>query len=448
MKRRSLLGYGVLTAASQERIPGANGRVRIALVGCGGRGRYVSGFMREVNGVELACCADVDLRKARREAEAAGGAADVVQDFRKALERKDIDAVVVATPDHWHAGVTVMACRAGKHVYIEKPLTHNIREGRALVNAAEAGGTIVQAGLQHRSAPHFEECAGLVRSGALGKVHFVKIWNANNMGPAGIGTQPDGEAPAELDWDFYCGPAPLRRYNPLRAGPTFRWFRDYATGFITDFGAHRFGTVHHVMGVDAPRTVSASGGRFAVGGMGEMPDLMVATYEYEGFVLSYEGSNLNAFGMPRGGSGLKYYNQRGLWDRPNGMAFHGTKGTLFADRIGYEYYPEPVRPGAGPAGEAMWKQGADATRLHAQSFIRNIRENRKPEASAEFGHRVTSAALLGNIALATGAKLKWDAGREEFEGGPAAAGELLGRDARGKWDFAGVQTSGKPGGAV
>ncbi|MBA3974900.1 MAG: hypothetical protein C0504_11875 [Candidatus Solibacter sp.] len=436
MKRRDLLGYGAVTAASQERIHGANGRVRVALVGCGGRGRYVSGFMRELSGVELACCADVDLRKARRAAEAAGGNAEAVQDFRRLLERKDIDAVVVATPDHWHAGVTVMACRAGKHVYIEKPLTHNIREGRALVKAAGAGGTIVQAGLQHRSAPHFGECAALVRSGALGKVHFVKIWNANNMSPAGIGTQPDVEAPAELDWDFYCGPAPLGRYNPLRAGPTFRWFRDYATGFIADFGAHRFGTVHHIMGVDAPRTVSASGGRFAVGGMGEMPDLMVATYEYEGFVLSYEGSNLNAFGMPRGGSGLKYYNQRGMWDRPNGMAFHGTKGTLFADRIGYEFYPEPGRPGSVPAGEAVWKQGADATRQHAQSFIRNIRENLKPEASAEFGHRVTSAALLGNIALAAGVKLKWDAAREEFEGGPAAAGRLLGREARKPWNFA------------
>lgn len=436
MRRRSLLGYGAYTAASHDRILGANDQVRVALVGCGGRGRYVSGFMREVSGVDLACCADVDLRKARRAAEAAGGGADVAQDFRKALDRKDIDAVVVATPDHWHAGVTVLACRAGKHVYIEKPLTHNIREGRALVKAAEAGGTIVQAGLQHRSAPHFEECAELVRSGALGNVHFVKIWNANNMGPAGIGSQPDGDPPTELDWDFYCGPAPMRRYNPLRAGPTFRWFKDYATGFITDFGAHRFGTVHHIMGVDAPKTVSASGGRFAVGGMGEMPDLMVAVYEYEGFVLSYEGLNLNGFGMPRGGSGLKYYNQRGMWDRPNGMAFHGTKGTLFADRIGYEYYPEPVRPGAAPAGEAVWKQGADATRLHAQSFIGNIRENRKPEASAEFGHRVTSAALLGNIALAAGTKLRWDAGREEFEGGPEAAGRLLGRDARKPWNLA------------
>lgn len=426
MDRRSFLGSASITASSYERITGAGGSVRLALIGSGGRGRYVTGFMREMDGVQLAACADVDLRTARK----AAGGAEALQDFRPLLGRKDIDAVVVATPDHWHAGVAALACRAGKHVYIEKPLTHNIGEGRALV---KAGGTVVQAGLQHRSAPHFEECAGLVRSGALGKVHFVRIWNANNMGAAGIGTQPDGDPPAELDWDFYCGPAPLRPYNPLRVGPTFRWFRDYASGFITDFGAHRFGTVHHIMGVDAPRTVSASGGRFAVGGMSEMPDLIVATYEYEGFVLSYEGSNFNGFGMPRGGSGLRHYNQRGMWDRPNGMAFHGTEGTLFADRIGYEFYPEPVRPGAPPAGEAVWKQGTDATRLHAQAFIRNIRDGRKPEASAEFGHRVTSAALLGNIALMTGVKLRWDAGREEFPGGPRRAAELLGRRARKRW---------------
>ena len=176
MDRRRFLGSASTTASSYGRIAGAGGSVRLALIGCGGRGRYVAGFMRELDGVQLAACADVDLRAARRAAQSGGGV-EVVQDFRRLLERKDIDAAVVATPDHWHAGVAAMACRAGKHVYIEKPLTHNIGEGRALVKAAEAGGTVVQAGLQHRSAPHFEECAGLVRSGALGKVHFVKIWN-------------------------------------------------------------------------------------------------------------------------------------------------------------------------------------------------------------------------------------------------------------------------------
>jgi predicted dehydrogenase len=438
MERRGVLRTAAVLPAA--RVFGANDRVRIALVGCGGRGRYVTGFMRELDGVELAACADVDLPKAQKTAEAAGPAARAYQDFRRVLDLKDIDAVVVATPDHWHAGAAVLACRAGKDVYVEKPFTHNIREGRALVDAARHGGRIVQAGLQHRSAPHFEECAELIRSGELGTIHFVRIWNVVNMTPNGIGRVPDGQPPPGLDWDFYCGPAPLRPYNPRRAGPTFRWFWDYANGYITDFGAHRFGTVHHLMNVTAPRTVSAAGRRFVLNDMGEMPDVLQVSYEYDGFVLAYEGLNMNGFGLPRGSAELRYYNARGQWDRPNGMAFYGPRGTLFCDRIGYEVYPEAGRPGAAPPDSRplathRWKQGADATRLHAQTFIENVRERKQPIASAEFGHRVTSAALLGNISYKTGLKLKWNAATESFEGAPPEATALLGRNARKPWDL-------------
>jgi predicted dehydrogenase len=445
MERRQFLHSSGLAAASAARVLGANDKIRLALIGCGGRGRYVSNFMKEDPGVEFVSACDVYQPNAAAAAKVFGPQCTTESDFRRVLERKDVDAVVVGTPDHWHAAVTVLACRAAKDVYTEKPLTHNIREGRQLADEARKSGRIVQAGLQHRSAPHFAECAELIRAGELGSVHFVRIWNCINMTPNGIGNVPDSEPPAGLDWNFYCGPAPLRPYNKLRHLSTYRWFWDYSGGFITDFGAHRFGTVHHLMNVTAPRSINAFGRRFAVNDIGETPDVLQVSYEYDGFVLTYEGLNMSGMGLPRSASGLNYYGARGDYNRPNGMAFHGTKGTLFCDRLGYEFYPDidygsvwpPVRipTEIKYRGVAKKKQGADATRLHALSFVENVRNRRKPEADAEFGHRVTSAALLGNISYKLGVRLKWDAERETFLDSPPEAYAMLGRQARKPWDL-------------
>ena len=297
--------------------------------------------MRQAPNVEFAACADVYLPNAERAREWAGPSAASYQDFRRVLERKDVDAVLVSTPDHWHAYVTVLACEAGKNVYVEKPLAHNIREGRAMVDAARRYNRIVQVGTQHRSAPHYREVQEIIQSGKLGEVHFVRVWNYFNMLPDGIGRVADSDVPPGTDWEMYLGPAPKRPYNAKRIGPTFRWFWDYAGGTITDFGVHRFDTVQQIMGVDTPLTVSASGGRYTLRDMGEMPDTLQVTWEYPGFVLSYESSTLNAHGLGGRTTGMRYYNMRGDEDRPHGEAYYGTKGTLFADRIGYEIFPEP-----------------------------------------------------------------------------------------------------------
>src|SRR5690349_2022889 len=191
---------------------GANERVRVGLIGCGGRGRYVGGFMREAPGVEFVACADVYLPNAERAKQWAGPEAAAYQDFRKLLERKDVDAVLVATPDHWHAIPTVLACQAGKDVYVEKPLAHNIREGRAMVEAGRRSGRVIQTGMQHRSAPHYREVQRIIQSGELGEVHFVRVWNYSNLTPGGIGHAEDSAVPDGLDWDFYLGPAPMRPF--------------------------------------------------------------------------------------------------------------------------------------------------------------------------------------------------------------------------------------------
>lgn len=176
----------------------------------------------------------------------------------------------------------MLACQAGKGVYVEKPLAHNVREQRAIVRAAREHRRVVQVGTQQRSAPHIARAAEIVQSGQLGKVHFVRIWNFRNMHPRGIGRQPNSDPPPELDWDFYLGPAPLVPFNRNRFLGSFRWFWDYAGGVITDWGTHRFDSMHQVMGIETPVSVSAAGGRFSIEDDEEVPDVQQATYEYPG----------------------------------------------------------------------------------------------------------------------------------------------------------------------
>jgi predicted dehydrogenase len=233
---------------------------------------------------------------------------------------KEVDAVLIATPDHWHSIPAVLACAAGKDVYVEKPLAHTIGEGRKIVDAARKYNRVVQVGTQHRSAPHYAEAAKIVQSGQLGPVHFVRIWNYLNMTPEGIGRAEDTEAPADVDWDMYLGPAPKVPFNKNRFISTYRWFWDYGGGLVTDFGTHRFDSLHQVMGVDAPVKISASGGRYFLKDGAETPDVVQVTYEYPNFILSYEASMLNGQGMGTRTEGKKYY-RRGKTDQPHGEAF-------------------------------------------------------------------------------------------------------------------------------
>jgi predicted dehydrogenase len=414
IQRRLLLA----TALGATRMSGANERVRVGLIGCGGRGRYVTRLMRDAGNCDVTAACDVYLPLAEKAREWAGGACRAYQDYRKLLESREVDAVVVATPDHWHSSIAVAACEAGKDVYVEKPLAYSVKEGRAIVEAARKTRRLVLPGTQHRSAEHYAEIAAMVRSGDLGEVRFVRVWNYSNMLPNGIGRAPDGEPPEGLDWAMYCGPAPKVKFNPKRFGPTFRWFKDYATGTISDFGVHRFDTVHQIMGQDAPRTVAASGGRYVLRDAGEMPDTLAAVYEYDGWLLNYEMSNINAHGLGRHGAGQRYYNQRGAEDRPHGEAYYGTKATVVADRIGYELWWE------GDARPAVRKAARDATDKHAAHFVACVRGIEKPRATPETAQRATNIAHLGNIALATGAKLKWDAEKEVFAGNKEANARL------------------------
>jgi predicted dehydrogenase len=444
MDRRRFLATAAMSAASAQRIAGANNRVRLALIGCGGRGRTVARSMVQNANVEYATLCDVYDPQAREaNQELSGGAGKTFRDFRRVLEDPEIDAVHVATPDHWHAIPVVMALQAGKHVYCEKPIAHNILEGKAIVAEADRHPKqVFLTGTQHRSAPHLMEVERLVQGGSLRDVHFVKVWNYANLMPGGLAETPDERAPADLDWDMYLGPAPYVPFNRARFLRSYRGFFDYAGGWITDFGVHRFDTIHQVMGQDKPRAVSASGGRFAVGGMSDQPDVLQVTYEYPGFVMSYEAVNTNGFGaFARTSKDRRMHGASGQFDRPNGMAFYGSNGLIVADRLGFEVFPDEPRNGAlqsgkldAPSLEYRAVNGEEPSALHAAHFVRCIREGETPRASALTGHRSSLIAHLGNIAFKTGNKLWWDGDREDFVADREAS-LRLGRKARPPWDL-------------
>lgn len=356
LPRRAFLGAAgsaSLAAASAARLPGANKRLRGALIGWGGRDRSVATKMGAVDGVEYTCFCDVYDRQAEAARDALGaGSGKLAYDFRDVIDDKGIDAVHVATPDHWHALPTVRAIEAGKHAYVEKPLGHNVLEGKAMAESAAKSRGVVLTGTQHRSAPHLAEGAEIVQSGKLQDVHFVRVWNYANLMPAGPDRTPNSDPLTGLDWDFYLGPTPSVPFSPMRFLKTCRFSYDYAGGWITDFGTHRFDTVHQIVGRDQPLTVTAAGRRFAVAGMGDQPDLLQATFEYPGFVLSYETCSINSFGsMGRPTPGMQMHGARAPEHRPNGMAFYGSNGTLIADRLGYDVIPETATYGGSLGGE-------------------------------------------------------------------------------------------------
>jgi predicted dehydrogenase len=419
------IGTGVALSAGHfaSSVLGANERVIVGVIGCGGQGRSnMRDFLRQPE-VEIAAVCDVydtNLNEAR---EMTDGKATIYKDFRKLLEHKDLDAVIIATPDHWHALPMIYACDAGKDVYIEKPVSHTIVEGRKMVEAARRGKRVVQVGTQQRSGPHFQQAVELVRSGKLGKVSFARTWNSSNQFPQGIGDPPDTDPLPGLDWDMWLGPAPYVKYNRNRCLSNFRWFWDYAGGMLTDWGTHLIDIVHWAMGVDAPTSVYAAGGKHYIQDNRETPDSLEVTYEYPGFLLNYSNRILN---------------NHGIDGRSYGIEFQGTAGTLFVDRGGFEFTPEARRVGdemAPPGEKAFRGEGSPQHFPHVRNFIDCVKSRQTPVSDIEIGHRSTSASLLGNIALKVKQKIEWDGKKEQIVGN-AEASKLLSRDYRKPWKLA------------
>ena len=435
---------------------GANDRLVAALIGAGRQGTYdMLDHLRHGN-VDVAAICDVyqpNLQKALKEAMNAGARApQAVSDFRRILDRKDIDIVIIGTPDHWHAPIMVMACQAGKDVYVEKPICVHVAEGKKMVEAARRYNRVVQVGTQQRSGRSFQRAVELIWSGQIGKIEFVRTWNYGNEYPEGIGNPPNSAAPADLDWDLWLGPAPKRPFNWNRFGvgdrwSTFRYFWDYAGGMMTDWGVHLLDIVNWALRADGPRVITASGGKFLLRDNRETPDTMQATFEY---ALSSPPAEAIREAEPGGGAAApnqdppgcvvvyenRTANANSMYGKGYGMEFHGTSGTLFVDRSGFQVYPETKR---GPRGEvnltaaAEMHEEPDPHANHVMNFLECVRTRQRPISDIEIGHRSTSVCLLANVAYRSRERLVWDLEKQELIEGGAQARELLSYSYRAPW---------------
>jgi predicted dehydrogenase len=329
------------------------------------------------------------------------------------LERKDVDAVIVATPDHWHALPTVLACQAGKDVYVEKPLALTIDEGHAMVEAARHHNRVVQMGSQWRSSKHIQEAAEFVKSGKLGKVSMVRGWAWLDWQPD-IGRPADGEPPAGADYDFWLGPAPKRRFNPNRFHYNFRWFWDYAGGLMTDWGVHLINMMLMGMGRDWPKTVCCSGGTYVQNDMRETPDSQTALYEFPDYMLAWEHK-----------SGLGV----GLNGRSWGVSWSGTEGTILLNDSGYELVIEKKKANLEPK---KVPSAGDPRPAHVRNFLDCVKSRQRPVLDVELGHHVSTVAHLGNIAFRSGEKIVWDPQARKITNHPAAD-RLVGVKYRKPW---------------
>jgi predicted dehydrogenase len=407
--------------------PGATDRIVVGVIGTGRRGLgNLNGFMKQAD-VEIAGICDVYAPNLDNAADKAAKATRYT-DFRKLLDRKDVDAVIVATPDHWHAPAMIMACEAGKDVYVEKPLSLTVYEGRKMVDAARRSGRVVQVGTQQRSGIHFQRAVEIVRGGMLGKISFVRTWNYGNQYPAGIGNPPDSDPPQSLDWETWLGPAPRVRFNANRFGvspdrwSTFRCFWDYAGGMMTDWGVHLIDIVQWAMGVDYPKRVSATGGKLYLRDNRETPDTLMVTYEYPGFVCNYENRECN--GSSINGQGY-------------GIMFHGTEGTLYVNREFFEIIPEkkpgPDKKPVDRMDAVKEESSKNENVAHIRNFLDCVKSRQRPISDIEIGHRSTSTCLLGNVAYRSGEAITWDGKTERITNSRDASRYLSNQPRKGWW---------------
>jgi predicted dehydrogenase len=430
-----------LTALSYSRVMGANDRVGVGFIGFGLIGaQHVYDFSHQddANLVALAETFEPRLQQGVEVCnKTSGGKTRPYKDFRRLLDDKDVDAVVVSTPDHWHALMTMMACAAGKDVYVEKPMTLFVREGRWMADVARRHNRIVQVGTQQRSGKHYAAACEMMRQGYIGKVVSVRMGTSRNITP-GFG-KPEGAQPENFNYDMWLGPAPAHPYSPHRGLYHFRWFWDFSGGQMTNLGAHEIDILQWFLDQKGPTAVTSSGGRFALEDDGETPDVQDALFEYPGFTAVWSEREVSA--GRRSGYGTEFF---------------GTRGSLAINRSGWELFPDtktppsnaiPVfqgQPQGGPQRvkaepELLMQPGKMAGSsneqfdLYVRGFLDCVKSRQRPVADAEDGHRTATACHLANISYRTGRKIRWDARAERIVGDTQAEA-MLERPYRKPWD--------------
>jgi predicted dehydrogenase len=396
---RDAAAVGLSAVAAPTVSGSANDRVAVCVMGLRGRGGSLLNTFASLPDVDVTVVCDVDEgvldSRARQLEERTGRRPRMIRDYRRALDEQSVDALVVGTPDHWHALPTIHGCQAGKDVYVEKPDGHNILEGRTMIAAARQYGRIIQLGTQGRSGESQREAMRYIADGHLGTSRFAKAWESSRQG--NIGFPPDSDAPSGVDYDRWLGPAPKRPFNIRRFHGSWRWFFDYGTGDLGNDGVHlldfaRWGmeTAIEAQGEKiprVPRAVSARGGKYYFDDAQEWPDSLMVTYDYARYLLTYE---------------LRIWTAYPMHGQSEGAAIYGDNGFVVLGHDGWEAF------------DAKGKQlsrhgGASNDTLHARNFIDCMRTRERPAAELEsVGHRSSLLCHLGNAAWQAGRTLQYD----------------------------------------
>jgi predicted dehydrogenase len=396
--RAALVSLPALTITGAAR---ANEKIGLAVLGLHGRGKDLLKGFSSFADVEIAYLCDPDLSVASKARallpEKHKREPKLVQDMRKVFADRNVHAVAVATPDHWHALATVWACQAGKHVYVEKPISHNLVEGRRMVEAARKHERVVQVGTQRRSGAYLARAAEFIRAGKLGKVPFARAWIAGHRKT--IGKKADGKPPAGVDYDLWLGPAPERAFNPNRFHYNWHWFWDYGTGELGNNGIHGLDVIRWLLNLDAPGRITSGGGKLFYDDDQQTPDTQITTFDFAGTSVVWEH---------------RIWAKTGLRNQSFGIELVGEKGTLVIDDKGWHV----------ENGPEVSEKADSVERPHLLNFLDCIRDGKRPAADVEEGHKSTRLCHLGNIAFRLGRTLRFDAAMETIIGDDEATGML------------------------
>jgi predicted dehydrogenase len=385
------------TAKSYGQILGSNDRLNFAVIGLNGRAyAHLSSLKANKDQARISHVCDVDSNILSKFAGAVqtemGYAPATEKDFRRILQLKDVDAITIATPDHWHAPMAIAGVQAGKHVYVEKPCSHNPAEGALLVAVQQKYGKLVQMGTQQRSSPHTIEIVNKIHSGAIGRAYFAKAWYVNVRKSIGVGKEVP--VPPQLDWDLWQGPAPRMPYKDNVQPYNWHWFRIWGTGETLNNGTHEVDVCRWALGVDYPNRITSSGGRYQFKDDWQFYDTLVTSFEYDDKLISWEGKCCN---------GMKFYN------RDRGSTIMGTEGSVLIDRDGYEIYDlkgnKTSEFKTGKQTTSADLTGRDSmTDAHFANFIAAIKTGEKLRAPVAVGNVAVTMLQLSNVA--------WEVNRE------------------------------------
>ena len=414
------------TAKSYGQIMGSNDRLNFAIIGLHSRAyAHLSALKANKDTARVAYVCDVDTTIMKKFADDTqrelGYAPSVDQDFRNILEKKEIDAITIATPDHWHAPMSIRGLQAGKHVYVEKPCSHNPAEGALLVQAQKKYGKLVQMGTQQRSSAHTIEIVNKIHDGLIGRAYYAKAWYSNVRKSIGVGKE--APVPQQLNWDLWQGPAPRRAYKDNVQPYNWHWFKIYGTGETLNNGTHEIDVCRWALGVDYPHSISSSGGRYHFKDDWQFYDTLVTNFNYEDKMISWECKCCQ---------GMKFY------DRDRGSVIMGTTGSVLVDRDGYEIYDlkgnktKEFKTGGETSSSDL--TGRDSmTDAHFANFIAGVRKGEKLNAPVSIGNVAVTMLQLSNVAWEVNRELQLDTSNAHILNNPEAM-KYWGREYEKGWE--------------